>query len=146
MACVVKWDQIFYNGSWILTCACAEEICRNGSISKNHQLINLNKCGKLHACIWNSTILALSRLAINTGSTEEDASRHDWKMLSGMYIIKSNVPLAQLQRNLAGECLHKSLAAGQESLSFGVLTWSDINMPVCWSSSYVAWVSEWVCV
>ena len=30
---------------------------------KNHQLTNLNKCGKFHACIPNSTILALSRLA-----------------------------------------------------------------------------------
>ena len=53
------------------------------------------------------------------------------KMLTGTYIIKSNVPLAQLQRNRAGECLHKSLAAAQESLSFGVPTWSDVNMPVC---------------
>ena len=43
--------------------ACAEEICRRGSISKNHQLTNLNKCGKFHASIRNSTILALSRLA-----------------------------------------------------------------------------------
>ena len=40
------------------------EICRSGSISKNHQLSNLNKCGKLHACIRNSTIFDLSRLAI----------------------------------------------------------------------------------
>ena len=39
------------------------EICRSGSISKNRQLTNLNKCGKFHACIRNSTILALSRLA-----------------------------------------------------------------------------------
>ena len=46
-----------------MPCACAEEICRSGSISKNHQLTNLNKCGKFHACIRNSTILALSRLA-----------------------------------------------------------------------------------
>ena len=44
-------------------CACAEKICRRGSISKNHQLANINKCGKFHACIRNSTILALSRLA-----------------------------------------------------------------------------------
>ena len=44
-------------------CACAEKICRRGSISKNHQLTNINKCGKFHACIRNSTILALSRLA-----------------------------------------------------------------------------------
>ena len=42
---------------------CAEEICRSGSISKNHQLTSLNKCGKFHACILKSTILALSRLA-----------------------------------------------------------------------------------
>ena len=48
-----------------LPCACAEEICRSGSISKNHQLTNLNKCGKFHACIRKSTILALSRLANN---------------------------------------------------------------------------------
>ena len=47
-----------------MPCACAEEICRSGSISKNHQLTNLNKCGKFHACIRNSTILALSCLAI----------------------------------------------------------------------------------
>ena len=46
-----------------MPCACAEEICASGSISKNHQHTNLNKCGKFHACIWNSTILALSRLA-----------------------------------------------------------------------------------
>ena len=46
-----------------LPCACAVEICRSGSISKNHQLTNLNMCGKFHACIRNSTILALSRLA-----------------------------------------------------------------------------------
>ena len=46
-----------------MPCACAEETCRSGSISKNHQLTNLNKCGKFHACIRNSTILALSRLA-----------------------------------------------------------------------------------
>ena len=46
-----------------MPCACAEEICRSGSISKNHQLTNLNKCGKFHACIRNSTILALSRIA-----------------------------------------------------------------------------------
>ena len=39
------------------------ENCRSGSISKNHQLTNLNKCGKFHACIRNSAILALSRLA-----------------------------------------------------------------------------------
>ena len=38
--------------------------CRSGSISKNHQLTNLNKCGMFHACIRNSTILALSLLAI----------------------------------------------------------------------------------
>ena len=44
-------------------CACAEKICRRGSISKNHQLTNINKCGKFHACIRNSTILALSGLA-----------------------------------------------------------------------------------
>ena len=37
---------------------------RSGSISINHQLTNLNKCGKLHLCIRNSTILALSRQAI----------------------------------------------------------------------------------
>ena len=43
-------------------CACAEKICRRGSIYKNHQLTNINKCGKFHACIRNST-LALSRLA-----------------------------------------------------------------------------------
>ena len=48
-----------------MPCACAEEICRSGSISKNHQLTNLNKCGKFHACIRKSTILALSRLANN---------------------------------------------------------------------------------
>ena len=39
------------------------EICRIGSISKSHPLTNLNKCRKFHACIRNSTILALSRLA-----------------------------------------------------------------------------------
>ena len=39
------------------------EICQSGSISKNHQLTNLNRCEKCHACIQNSTILALSRLA-----------------------------------------------------------------------------------
>ena len=33
-------------------------------ISQNHQLTNLNECGKFHACIRNSTILALSRLAM----------------------------------------------------------------------------------
>ena len=32
---------------------------------KNYQIINLNKCGKFHACIRNSTILALSGLAIS---------------------------------------------------------------------------------
>ena len=68
------------------------------------------------------------------------------KMLTGTYRINSNVPLAQLQRNRAGECLHNSLAAAQESLSFRVPTWSDMNMPVCWSAPYVAWESEWVCV
>ena len=47
-----------------MPCACAEEFCRSGSISKSHQLTNLNKCGKFHSCIRNSTILALSRLAI----------------------------------------------------------------------------------
>ena len=47
-----------------MPCACAEEICRRGSISKKHQLTNLNKCGKFHACIRNSTILALSRIAM----------------------------------------------------------------------------------
>ena len=46
-----------------MPCACSEEVCRSGSISKNHQLTNLNKCGKFHACIRNGTILALSRLA-----------------------------------------------------------------------------------
>ena len=49
-----------------MPCACAEETCRSGSISKSHQLTNLNKCGKFHACIQNSTILALSRLATNS--------------------------------------------------------------------------------
>ena len=53
------------------------------------------------------------------------------KMSTGTYRIKLNGPLAQLQRNRAGECLHKSLAAAQESLSFGVPTWSDMNMHVC---------------
>ena len=56
--------NFFYNGSEFLPCAFAVEICRSGSISKNHQLTNLNKFGKFHACIRNSTILALSRLAI----------------------------------------------------------------------------------
>ena len=59
-------SQVRPNYLWrkcILPCACAEEICRSGSISKNHQLTNLNKCGKFHACIQKSTILALSRLA-----------------------------------------------------------------------------------
>ena len=37
---------------------------RRGNLSVDHQLINLNKCGKFHACIRNSTLLALSRLAI----------------------------------------------------------------------------------
>ena len=68
---------------------------------------------------------------LNTGSTQKAPSRHDCKMLTGTYRIKPNVPLAQLQRNRPGECLHKSLAAAQESLSFGVPTWSDMNMPVC---------------
>ena len=48
-------------------------------------------------------------------------------MLTGTYRIKSNVPLAQLQRNRAGEFLHISLAAAQESLSLGYrpgLTWT----------------------
>ena len=49
-----------------MPCACAVEICRSGSLSKNHQLTNLNTCGKFHACIRNSTILALSLLAIPT--------------------------------------------------------------------------------
>ena len=40
------------------------------------------------------------------------------KMLSGTYRIKSNIPLGPLQLNCTGECLHKSLAAAQESLSF----------------------------
>ena len=53
------------------------------------------------------------------------------KMLTGTYRIKSNVPLAQLQRNRAGEFVHISLVAAQESLSSGVPTWSDMNMPVC---------------
>ena len=35
-------------------------------LSKNHQLTNINICGKFHACIRNSTILALSRLAIRS--------------------------------------------------------------------------------
>ena len=47
-----------------MLCVCATKIGRGDSISKNHQLTNLNKCGKFHACIRNSTILALSRLAI----------------------------------------------------------------------------------
>ena len=46
-----------------MLCACAEEICRSDSISENHQLTNLNKCGRFHASIRNSTILSLSRLA-----------------------------------------------------------------------------------
>ena len=50
---------------WILLRACAEEICQGGSISENHRLSNLNNCGKFHACIRNSTILALSRSAIS---------------------------------------------------------------------------------
>ena len=49
-----------------MPCACAEEICRSGSISKKHQFSNLNKCGKFHACIRKRTILALSRLAIGS--------------------------------------------------------------------------------
>ena len=60
-------SQVRPNYLWrksILPCACAEEICQSGSISKSHQLTNLNNCGKFHACIWKSTILALSRLAI----------------------------------------------------------------------------------
>ena len=65
---------------------------------------------------------------LNTGSTQED--RHE-KMLTATYRIKSNVPLAQLQQNHAGECLNKSLATAQESLSFGIPTWSNINKPVC---------------
>ena len=42
----------FYNGSEF----CLAHAQRN--------FTNLNKCGKFHACIRNSTILALSRLAI----------------------------------------------------------------------------------
>ena len=48
---------------------------------------------------------------LNTRSTQEEPCRHDRKKLTGMYRIKSNVHLAQLQRNRAGECLHKSLAS-----------------------------------
>ena len=51
-----------------MPCACAQEICRRSSISKNHQLTKIYMCGKFHACIRNSTILALSRLANTTCS------------------------------------------------------------------------------
>ena len=64
---------------------------------------------------------------LNSDSTQEDPSRYDWKLLTRTYRIKSNVPLVQLQRNCNGECLHKSLAAAQESLSFryqSCLTWT----------------------
>ena len=44
----------------------------SGSISKTHQLTNLNKCGKFHACIQNSTILALCRLANNNNDNNNN--------------------------------------------------------------------------
>ena len=53
---------MFYSGSEL---SLAEDICQRGStcIFKNHQLTNLTKCEKFHACTRNSTSLALSRLA-----------------------------------------------------------------------------------
>ena len=67
-----------------MPCACADEICRRGSISNIHQLTNLNKCGKFHACIRNSTILALSRLAIDLWYVFFDFSLRCHGLICGM--------------------------------------------------------------
>ena len=59
-----------------MPCECAEEICRSGSISKNYQLTNLNKFGKFHACIRDSTILALSLITSSEGVDSQPRLSH----------------------------------------------------------------------
>ena len=58
---------------WNCICVCTKEICRGGSRSDNLILSNRNKCGKLHTCVRNSTILALCRPAIGKPAPRESS-------------------------------------------------------------------------
>ena len=84
---LLKFGANCIHRKWILLRACAEEICQGGSISENHRLSNLNNCGKFHACIRNSTILALSRSAIRTFTVLYCYYMVRWIMLRGQALL-----------------------------------------------------------
>ena len=101
-----------------MPCACAEEICRSGSISKNHQLTNLNKCEKFHACIRNSTILALSRLAKYAYKILTNSSSNGQLSLDSLKINQREAIIIWIIQNFEADFLWK---VSLEILNTGII-------------------------